>query len=227
LILPVKFFAYRLNINYWRELFRFLRSNAYGANLEKIDARFDDLLKIQQMIRHKSSVLEFGSGFSTLFFAYSKKVGKLTTLEENELYLPKIKNAKFEHFCLDVINVKFGNSLTRKYINLPANLKVEFDLIYVDGPTTPRLAINEAAPNIDLLEIPKIQLKNSIIAIDIRIKTVELLQEYLRETHYLLVSKKCYLKGMKLTEKVHNNLQKNLAYHLKLTSLLIPKNYKY
>ena len=204
-----------------------MRSNAYGATLEKIDARFDDLLKIQQMFRKKFSVLEFGSGFSTLFFAYSKKVVKLTTLEENELYLPKIKSLKFEHFCLDVINVKFGDNLTRKFVNLPSNLNAEFDLIYVDGPTTPRLAFGEAAPNIDLLDIPKILLMNSIIAVDIRIKTVELLQEYLGETHYLVASKKCYLKGMKLIEKVHDNLPNNFAYNLKLTSLLIPKNYKY
>jgi len=219
-------FSYAYNIRFVIASYSFLRSNAVGAKIPKMIDRAKDLKYIMRLCKPNSSILEFGTGFSTLLF--SQKTKKLLVFEEFEEFLPKFISKNRESMIKRVEDCHYVGYKTRKFSDISSIEGKHFDLIYIDGPQTPIEGLH-AAPNIDLFGIHKFYLSATIIAVDVRYLTVIETQKYLADSHSMYISRRfaSRLKNFSNLEKSFMNEFQSNGTLLKLTSLFIPKSIRF
>ena len=83
-----------LNPRFILALLSYMRGMAVGANLSKIKTRLIDLKFLIDLLKPNTRILEFGSGFSTLFFGYHRNVQIVFSVEEFCQFVPKYVNKK-------------------------------------------------------------------------------------------------------------------------------------
>jgi hypothetical protein len=213
-------FAYVLS------LLRFMSTPAVGKAYSKIDARRRDLDLIMKLMPSHPRILEFGSGYSTIYFAFSH-ASHFASIEEHKVYAPKVWGAKnYAGYISETEPAEVDEWKTRRHANLDFLKDETFDFIYVDGPQTPLAQNGEAAPNVDLVFLNDLDLSKTVIGVDIRLNTVNLLEIYLQDSHYIIYSKKIVNKlhrDKSMAEALHDGHEIDLK--LKLTTLFIPKNF--
>ena len=126
-----------------------------------------DYLTLYEEIRSKKprKVLEFGSGISSLVISYAitrnaEETGEYAqffSIEENEYYHCQIKDI-FPSKYADVIDFKLRSRVERQYGNLlgcyyDALPKLDFDFIFIDGPTERATAKSKKCFNADLVNL--------------------------------------------------------------------------
>ena len=199
---------------------------AIGRSYMKIDARRRDLERVMQILPKNPRILEFGSGYSTIFFSFSS-ASTIVSVEEHENYVPKIVGAKnYTGIVSETEMVEVDSWVTKKHLNIEFLNCENFDFIYIDGPQTPKSKNNEVAPNVDLAFLTNINLAETVIGVDIRINTVTFLENFLAHSHYPIYSRKVFLKKQIFADKdpsSANKLHQN-EFGLKLTTLFIPNS---
>jgi hypothetical protein len=196
---------------------------AVGRSYSKIDVRGRDLKKVMKLLPEYPSILEFGSGYSTIFFAYSA-ASKVVSVEENHLYAPKIVRAKnYESLISGCEDVLIGGITTRRHTDLKILEGKFFDFIYIDGPHTPLALNNEAAMNVDVIFINGLDLSSTIIGVDIRLNTVSFLENFLENTHFAVYSEKVVNSKGKEQAKVLGLHRDEYGSSFEITTLFIPR----
>jgi hypothetical protein len=166
-----------LNPRFLLALLSYIRTTAVGANLSKIKTRLIDLKFLINLLKSHTRILEFGSGFSTLFFGYHRKIQIVFSVEEFCQFVPKYVNKKNYVIVQETIN--FESS--RKFHNIENSFGT-LDMIYIDGPQI--LGPEKfKAPNLDLFDFKLEYLKDTVIAIDVRYTTVARVYDFLKTTH--------------------------------------------
>jgi hypothetical protein len=215
-------------------MLNFLNSrNLVGSNLERIFYRFRDLRKIEKMgLLGSQSILELGTGSSTIFFLNLKELRALNSFEENAQWLlSALMKYSGQNWMLTIspmeiyqVNGIRGN----KYVS---NLPLDVNFIYVDGPSTVNFSGNISSPNLDLGMPHNHADERTIIAIDARISTTIFLKEIYEETHVFLPSSVFIDNWQEIMRESHSpvvlNLQGEMESCLSIgmtrTSLLVPK----
>jgi hypothetical protein len=215
----LKFLILSRNLKFSCATILFLGSNGIGRNFNKVVNRYEDLKYIISILPKNSNILEFGSGFSTIVFNYDKRISEVLTIEENLEYLPKCLKT-FKYIISPTKMVHHNKIVTKQHFGLDI-FKQKFNFIYIDGPNTISVkspASNLAPPNIDVFNF--LDLKETVIGVDIRQNTVLELYELLMTTHDLYISK--YFMN-RLGKKQLNKIVFRNSGHLLITSLFVPK----
>ena len=206
-------------------LFKYLRTSAISASIEKVRIRYFDLSQLLAVVPKNVRVLEFGSGSSTIYFLSQDKIKQLKSLEENKYYLINIKNSRLITHVSPVIT-EDEPLLGTKYKYSDKFLE-SADLIYVDGPTSKISSNGLALPNLDLT--PQDDLSKKIVAVDCRTNTVIYIFSMLSKTHTFIPSKSFLLelKTIKLNPADFNSHYFSPEYESLLgsmvrTSLFLP-----
>lgn len=224
----LRLFLYRKNLYFLISVHKFHRTNAVGASVHKMNDRLNDFGKLMQILKSDSTVLEFGSGFSTYLFHFSKKIKSLTTVEEFLEYLPPISDNSFKSIVLQTQEIEYNGIKTKKFGDTSKILKEKFDLIYIDGPQTPSSGLF-AAPNIDIFNTDKSNLIFTIIAIDVRFNTVIETHKLLSGSHRMYLSRR-FKSNLNKFENLDKNFVRDYEEHgfgLKLTTLFIPRTFSF
>ena len=217
--------AYRVNVRYWSAIIIFALSNAVGASVDKMYVRYRDLKMIVDSLQPNSQVLEFGSGFSTIFLSYSP-IAKIISIEEHKRFVPKLVNIHKSYIeVVPTMNtLTLDGEISKKHQTHEYLLEKKFDFIYIDGPETPKTKNGHSAANVDVFELEVTTLQNTIIGVDIRINTCISLHQKLIDTHKILVSKKL-IKVLSTGQVAHPFISSDLMlnkFRLKLTTLFVP-----
>jgi len=219
-------FSYAHNFGFVIATYFFLRTNAVGAKIPKMIDRVSDFKYIIRLLQPNPSVLEFGSGFSTLLF--SQKTKNLLVFEEFFEFLPKFISNNGEGMIKEVEDSFYGGFKTRRFKDKSNIEGKHFDLIYIDGPQTP-IVESYAAPNIDLFDMNKSYLRSTVIAIDVRFQTVIETQKYLADSHSMFISRR-FANRLNNFENLEKSFMREFELNgslLKLTSLFLPKNMRF
>ncbi len=212
------------NVYYWYAISKFLLSNSYGASIEKVYTRYLDLSRIVSILRPNGRILEFGSGFSSIFFSYLPHMS-IVSVEEFENYKPKALRKSHEFHCIQTKNFDSGIEKTRLFVDRNFDTEFAYNFIYIDGPQTPIWKNGYTGANIDIQFLSN--LTNSIIGVDIRFNTCIYLYHQLEVSHRVLLSKKI-LNLIRFEKVEHPFREIDLTLEplgLKLTTLFIPKIY--
>jgi hypothetical protein len=219
-----------------RALHIFRKSLGVGNSLYKISVRYREISKsIDKFMPNKFVALEFGSGSSTILLYQCPKVLRLISIEEFKEFLPLIKHKRkvWETPALHTDIIEYYEYQTKVFLDTVTHVK-QADLIYIDGPSTPKSRkFNLSEPNLDL--IPFEGLANKVILVDCRTLTVCEISRKLRKTHTIILSKavlreyRNFLSGQKdfkfmeeLIEKVPELANGSLGFHTIRTSIFIP-----
>ena len=196
----------------------FIYSDSIGSNVKKITDRMNDLNFIINLLPRQARVLEFGIGFSSILFGYTKKISTIISIEESAKFVPQKLSQKNRVIISDVTDFE----TTRKFKNI-SKIHGSIDLYYIDGPQTP-LVGTFSEPNIDLLNLEYDQIKHSIIAIDVRYKTVALVQDYLKNSHVMFISRRMEnrIDLFNFVSPTFIECCSNYGSLLKLTTIFIP-----
>jgi len=146
------YIIYRNKINFYSNLrakYFFKKINLYNElklSKDNFSANYEDLHFLYELIINKkiSTILEFGTGFSTIVMASAlkinsryKKINKIFTIETNKKWIASVekKLAKYKKYS-SIIHSQcemrlVDMSLCSVYKNLP---NITPDLIYLDGP---------------------------------------------------------------------------------------------
>lgn len=187
--------------------------------------RYRDLKSIMHSLQANSQVLEFGSGFSTIFMSYSS-IASIISIEENKKFVPKLVNTRksFIEVVPTMHTLTLTGDISKKHQTHEYLLGKKFDFIYVDGPETPKTKNGHSATNVDLFELEVTSLQNTLIGVDIRVNTCISLYLKLIDTHKILASKKL-IKVLNAGQITHpfkiSDLMLNES-RLKLTTLFVP-----
>jgi len=218
-----------------RQMFQFLfTTRLVGARLDRTSYRFHDLSLLAKKNLLRGSVLELGSGSSTIFFLNLSKVKSVTTVEESRDYLlPLLARGmkKLEVFDAPRITSSFP------IVGSHYGLREEFidsqlpDFIYIDGPSCVSLHDNFSLPCLDMALIPPRE--NVVYAIDARTATVMFLAMHLKDTHILVPSNSYSAELGRYKEYLQENFKYvfdnkiNVINNLNLirTSILLPKRF--
>lgn len=207
-----------------QDFIEFIKGPGVGKSLPKIYIRFRDLQKITRLM-NKESVIEFGSGSSTLFFIFRKNIcNKLITIEEDSLYLPKIRRTEIK-YQPQILKSKTGNfgGFIGTYFPQSSELIDDATFIYVDGPVSPVLDnFPSVAPNLDTLV--DVDLTGKIVVIDCRSLTVALLQRKLANTHYFLPSKSFLIEFPKIKFFLKDNYGIYAKYHFSFENDILTRS---
>ena len=222
----ISIFSVYHSFAYVLSLLRFMSTSAVGRAYTKIDARRRDLDLVMKLMPRNPRILEFGSGYSSIYFAFSQS-SHFVSVEEHKIYAPRIYGAKqYTGYISGTEPAEVDEWKTRRHVDLDFLKDETFDFIYVDGPQTPLAQNGEAAPNVDLVFLNNLDLSKTVIGVDIRLNTVNFLKIYLQDSHYIIYSKKIANKLHRnnlMVEALHNAPETDLK--LKLTTLFIPKGF--
>lgn len=115
--------GYLLQIG-WIESWR--RNECLDENGEPIPwAPYPFINFMKEYLNHKMTVFEYGSGYSTLFFA--KRVHHVYSVEHNSYWIEKINSYPEENITL------YEKELNEDYEKSIHNTKINFDVIFIDG----------------------------------------------------------------------------------------------
>lgn len=87
---------------------------------------------LDKVINKNSSILEIGSGSSTIWFA--RKAGNVLSFEHNELWYNLVKD-ELNHLGINGVSLEYKPNYPKK--GLP-KIKGKFDIVLIDGPTEGR-----------------------------------------------------------------------------------------
>lgn len=206
-----------------------------GSNLKRIFYRFRDLRKIERIgLLGNQSILELGTGSSSIFFLNLKRLRALYSFEENSQWLfTALKNYSGENWNLTIspMNISQVNGIRgTKYVS---NLPLDVDFIYVDGPSTVKYSGNISSPNLDLGMPTNHADKRTVIAIDARVSTTIFLKDVYEETHVFLPSSVFTDNWQEIMQESHGRVTPKLQREMKSclsigmtrTSLLVPRQF--
>lgn len=92
---------------------------------------------IERYLDQDTTMLEYGSGASTAYFA--EKVKHLTSIEHNQRWVKVVENkiqnlSNVEYVVIPTTNVKPApKDLFAKYIDWPKTQNRKFDVVFIDG----------------------------------------------------------------------------------------------
>jgi hypothetical protein len=130
----LKFLIFQRNLKFFFAGVFYLLGKNIGRDSNKVVLRYKDLSNIISLLPKNSKILEFGSGFSTILFNYSKNISKVTTIEEHIKYLPKVLKP-FNYIISPTKRVNYKNFVTRKHHPLDIYNEI-YQFIYIDGPSS-------------------------------------------------------------------------------------------
>ena len=170
------------NLDLYVENFR----SSGGLNHQFQAYKLWSLNKLLEKYKPKS-ILEFGSGSSTLVFAeYAKKNNaKVLSIDESEKWaantLKLIGNQNPKYVDVVAKTRKFLPEKTPKEIKYDVEIKESFDFVLVDGPSLSVDGVKyKEAVNSNIFELPELP---KVIVVDVRKATaLEIAEKY--GTHY-------------------------------------------
>jgi hypothetical protein len=160
-------------------------------------------------------IIEFGAGASTYFVAHCLKrqyeetglKGRIVSLEQSQVYhslLNQYIPDELKDFCeirLSDVQLEYvGEYLTVSYVNHP--VVDDVDLVYVDGPATPRVLCNGKPRKIfsgDLLRLVNSGVSVRNACTDVRWFNLGFFTDYLGDKYH--ISPDIEFKSIVLTEK--------------------------